>query len=206
MDRRWSRLAATAAVVGLAMTGLPPAFSPHGIGAGHALAAGNGHGGGNGGGNGNGGGHAGGNGNGHAGGNSSGNGGGDGNGNAGPGNAHADADAASGGGASGLGALNAAHASPSALANASPNSRVGKVEAYKDALDRYLCDLAAGTGDLAADITAMADALAAASNKQPTTESLNGLDGLLGEDPASVDPNWDSTTAPAVVDQARAEP
>ena len=32
-----------------------------------------------------------------------------------------------------LGALNAAHASDTALANASPNSRVGKIAAYKDA-------------------------------------------------------------------------
>jgi len=35
--------------------------------------------------------------------------------------------------ASSLGALNAAHASDTALANASPNSRVGKIAAYKDA-------------------------------------------------------------------------
>lgn len=36
--------------------------------------------------------------------------------------------------ASDLGALNAAHASPQALANASPNSRVGKIAAYKAAV------------------------------------------------------------------------
>jgi hypothetical protein len=35
--------------------------------------------------------------------------------------------------ASSLGALNAAHASDTALANASPNSRVGKIAAYKEA-------------------------------------------------------------------------
>jgi hypothetical protein len=35
--------------------------------------------------------------------------------------------------ASKLGALNAAHASDTALANASPNSRVGKIAAYKEA-------------------------------------------------------------------------
>src|SRR5215813_5645785 len=35
--------------------------------------------------------------------------------------------------ASELGALNAAHASPQALAHASPNSRVGKIAAYKNA-------------------------------------------------------------------------
>lgn len=33
-----------------------------------------------------------------------------------------------------LGALNAAHASPQALANASPNSRVGRIAAYRDAV------------------------------------------------------------------------
>ena len=32
-----------------------------------------------------------------------------------------------------LGALNAAHASPNAFANASPNSRVGRIAAYRDA-------------------------------------------------------------------------
>ena len=36
--------------------------------------------------------------------------------------------------ASKLGALNAAHASPNALAHASPNSRVGKIAAYKDSV------------------------------------------------------------------------
>src|SRR5262249_9178371 len=35
--------------------------------------------------------------------------------------------------ASDLGALNAAHASPQALTHASPNSRVGKIAAYKNA-------------------------------------------------------------------------
>ena len=36
--------------------------------------------------------------------------------------------------ASELGALNAAHASPNALKNASPNSRVGRIAAYRDAV------------------------------------------------------------------------
>jgi hypothetical protein len=36
--------------------------------------------------------------------------------------------------ASELGALNAAHASPNALKNASPNSRVGRIAAYKDSV------------------------------------------------------------------------
>jgi hypothetical protein len=59
--------------------------------------------------------------------------------------------------ASKLGALNAAHASDTALANASPNSRVGKVAAYKEA------ELAAqaAEADAAAADQAVADAQAA---------------------------------------------
>jgi hypothetical protein len=53
--------------------------------------------------------------------------------------------------ASSLGALNAAHASDTALANASPNSRVGKIAAYKEA-------------ELAAKATAEAAAEAEAVN------------------------------------------
>jgi hypothetical protein len=53
--------------------------------------------------------------------------------------------------ASKLGALNAAHASDTALANASPNSRVGKIAAYKEA-------------ELAAKATAEAAAEAEAVN------------------------------------------
>jgi hypothetical protein len=113
----------------------------------------NGNSGGNGGGNGNGG-NGNGGGNGNAGGNGNGNGG-------GGGNASGDEDAAAGGKAvsggstkgtkakataggklasvlgvspSELGALNAAHASPNALKNASPNSRVGRIAAYRDSV------------------------------------------------------------------------
>jgi hypothetical protein len=59
--------------------------------------------------------------------------------------------------ASKLGALNAAHASDTALANASPNSRVGKIAAYKEA------ELAAkaAAADAAAADQAIADAQAA---------------------------------------------
>lgn len=110
--------------------------------------------------NGNGGGNGGGNGNGNGGGNGNGNGGnGNGNGNGGNGNgggkavekssskANSDTaptkktkakkkDALDGLGlsASDLGALNAAHANPNALKNASPNSRVGRIAAYRDAV------------------------------------------------------------------------
>jgi hypothetical protein len=59
--------------------------------------------------------------------------------------------------ASKLGALNAAHASDTALANASPNSRVGKIAAYREA------ELAAkaAAADAAAADQAVADAQAA---------------------------------------------
>jgi hypothetical protein len=58
--------------------------------------------------------------------------------------------------ASGIGTLNAAHASPRALANASPNSEVGRIGTYKEALDRHISDLNAGAPPavLSADITA----------------------------------------------------
>lgn len=70
--------------------------------------------------------------------------------------------------ASSLGALNAAHASPSALANAAPNSRVGQVAAFARAME-------------AKDVDAAAQALANASNKsisQSTVESVNAILGL----------------------------
>ncbi len=95
----------------------------HLFGPGKAFAAGNG----NGGGNGNG--HGGGNGNGNAGGNGNDNGNAGGNSNA-SGNAHPDNHGAV---ASSLGALNAAHASSTALANAAPNSRVGRIATYRNA-------------------------------------------------------------------------
>src|SRR5215470_11492875 len=51
-------------------------------------------------------------------------------------NGHADASGQSssqGSDASSLGALNAAHGSPNKFAHASPNSRVGKIAAYREA-------------------------------------------------------------------------
>ena len=50
-----------------------------------------------------------------------------------------------------LGALNAAHANPNALANASPNSRVGRIAAYRDAVlagQVLVADLAAAQAEL----------------------------------------------------------
>jgi hypothetical protein len=105
--------------------------------------------------------------------------------------------------ASGLGALNAAHASAQAFANASPNSEVGKIRTYEGALDRYLSDLNAGAspGVLNADIVAVGDALGAAANKTLTTDTVDRLNGLLGVSTVS-DPNWETTTAPSVVSVA----
>jgi hypothetical protein len=66
--------------------------------------------------------------------------------------------------ASELGALNAAHESPTALANASPNSRVGKIAAYKEAaLAAQAADQAVTDAQTAVDgaTQAVADAQAA---------------------------------------------
>ncbi len=65
--------------------------------------------------------------------------------------------------ASKLGALNAAHASATALANASPNSRVGKIAAYRDANAASLTAADAADEAAATATTAQADADAAAA-------------------------------------------
>jgi len=86
---------------------------------------------------------------------------------------------------SNLGALNAAHASDSALANASPNSRVGRIAAYRDAA------LAAQT---AADTeAAISDALA--------NHDLNN-DGVVDATDGTLDFNGDGTVT---ADDATAE-
>lgn len=101
-----------------------------------------------------------------------------------------------------LGALNAAHTSPNALAHASPNSRVGKIAAYKDAvgtLNTANANLATAQAAFAAtpnamtqaDLTAAqsaqaaaqanaAQALANAANKSISTSSVVGVNNLLG--------------------------
>jgi hypothetical protein len=71
-----------------------------------------------------------------------------------------------------LGRLNAAHASTQALANAAPNSAVGRIAAYRDVLDVKELDEAA--------IEDAAKALAAASNKPVTEDTVRALNGLLG--------------------------
>jgi hypothetical protein len=202
---RKQALIAAAAIIA-AMVLAPVSYDLHqGLKSSTAM-AGNGHGNGNGGGNGN----AGGDGNGNAGGNASANGAGNGSSHAnnsvgGPDDSTEGTDNATAD-ASGLGALNAAHASTAAFANASDSSRVGRIRAYQTALDKYLADCAADcSADLSADITDISSALAAAANKTLSTDGLNQLNGLLGES-TTVDPNWDSTTAPDIVDQANAIP
>ena len=101
--------------------------------------------------------------------------------------------------ASDLGALNAAHASPKALANASPNSRVGKIAAYKAAVlegreleaeldakqaeldgltppDRPLADIQ--TDADAADV-ALADANAAVAGLEAELAAAGGADPAI---------------------------
>jgi hypothetical protein len=197
-----SGLAAATAFLAVALAAVPLSFDRHGW-VGQAIAAWNGHGNGGGNGNGNGGGNGNGSGNGgdHSNAGGSGNVGGQGNQGVAAGQSASDSVGDPTAGASGLGSLNAAHTSPQALANASPKSQVGRIESYKEALDKYRSDLVNGTGDLSTDITAVAGALAAASNKTLTTNALNDLNGLLGESTV-VDPNWDSATAPSIVDQA----
>jgi hypothetical protein len=77
--------------------------------------------------------------------------------------------------ASELGSLNAAHASPTALANASPNSRVGKIAAYKEAaLDAIANDptVADAQADLdAATAAALADNMVT-SDEQAEIDAL----------------------------------
>jgi hypothetical protein len=70
--------------------------------------------------------------------------------------------------ASDLGALNAAHASPQALAHANPNSRVGKIAAYKEA------ELAAKSvaADAATADQAVADAQSGLADAEATRDGL----------------------------------
>lgn len=68
--------------------------------------------------------------------------------------------------ASDLGALNAAHASPQALANASPNSRVGRIAAYRDAV--------LGRADLLSDYDLARAALDAATPPSRDSATIGG--------------------------------
>jgi hypothetical protein len=137
---RTASAALLAGLIAIPLIAMPLSFAPgHGRSLTQALANGNGHGGENGNGHGNAGGNGNGNGNvvGYGSGGDNSNGNGDGPAAAGK---HAEvnhvqdaglaASEVQDDGASGLGALNAAHASPQALANAAPNSRVGRIEIY----------------------------------------------------------------------------
>jgi hypothetical protein len=82
--------------------------------------------------------------------------------------------------ASKLGALNAAHASDTALANASPNSRVGKIAAYKEA------EIAAKAAEADA---AAADQVVADAQEAPDSPLAANADGdpLNDVDQATID-------------------
>ncbi len=103
-------------------------------------------------------------------GNDNGHGNGHGNGNANGHDKHAEKDKSKGADASKLGALNAAHASETALANANPNSRVGKIAAYKEA-----------------ELAAKAAAADAAAADQAVADAQEALDSALAAN-ADVDP------------------
>lgn len=127
--------------------------------------------------------------------------------------------------ASKLGALNAAHASANALANASPNSRVGKIAAYRDAAvaektaAKVLEDataLATTTQDLAntaksAYDKAVGDALAAAAAVTLAQNNVNvaAADTDLTNDAAFADAlakaQADATAANAAVTTKQTE-
>jgi hypothetical protein len=72
-----------------------------------------------------------------------------------------------------LGNLNAAHASPTALSHANPNSMVGKIAAYKAAVSALI---AQNKNTTAKDI-ALAQPIA---NKTVTPAVIDALNALLG--------------------------
>jgi len=85
------------------------------------------------------------------------------------------------GAAASLGALNAAHASPTARANAAPNSRVGQIAAYERAMQSALA-----IQDPARRSAAVIEARAMlddAANKPVTREVVARVDALLGLPP-----------------------
>jgi len=89
--------------------------------------------------------------------------------------------------ASQLGALNAAHASPTALAHAAPNSRVGMIASYDSAMTRALAMPSATPAQRAARNSAISQAraqLATASNKPVTASVARAVDRQLGLAPA----------------------
>jgi hypothetical protein len=80
--------------------------------------------------------------------------------------------------------LNAAHASPVARANAAPNSQVGLIASYEQAMLAALAMPAVTPDEIAAKEQAIASArsqeLAAAANKALSPEVVAQVDALLG--------------------------
>lgn len=91
--------------------------------------------------------------------------------------------------ASALEALNAAHASPTALAHAAPTSRVGLIAAYDRAMLAALPMPTATLAEIAARNAAIAAArqnqLAAAANKGLTPSAVAHVDALIGLPPTN---------------------
>jgi hypothetical protein len=87
-----------------------------------------------------------------------------------------------------LGALNAAHASPAALAHASPHSQVGRIAAYRSNMLAALAMPANTPQEVMARDTAIAQArasmLAPAANKSLTPAVVAQVDHLLGLPPS----------------------
>jgi hypothetical protein len=85
--------------------------------------------------------------------------------------------------ASAAAALNAAHASPQALANAAPGSRVGQISAYDRAMIAALAMPGTSPAQIAARTASIAAAraqLATASTKSLTPAVVARVDSLLG--------------------------
>lgn len=83
--------------------------------------------------------------------------------------------------ASKLGALNAAHASPTALSHASSTSEVGKIAAYANAMNAYSAAVSTNEPQKANEaLESAAQSLAAASNKAVTTSTVDALNSQLG--------------------------
>jgi hypothetical protein len=99
---------------------------------------------------------------------------------------------------SSLGALNAAHASPSGLTHAAPNSRAGRIETYKEvvlaertidqnpnsqqaaAAEAYLESLGLGRNQGVTEEGAEQTALKGAANKPVTDQIMDAVNDLLG--------------------------
>jgi hypothetical protein len=192
--RRSLKTPALAVLLGMTLAAAPFTLDmgPHSLTAKLALAN---NGGGHGGGNGNGGVNGNGGGNGNAGGNGVGNGASASNG-AASGTDDDSAPSSHGALASSLGALNAAHASTTALDNAAPNSRVGRIATYGKVVDaeNTLADPNATEEEKAAaqsfldglglsDVTAEdaeRSTLEAAANKTVTDQVMDAVNSLLG--------------------------